>query len=234
MGEIKNLKDKISGEYNKYKNLSYILIYFLVTGLVFIYGFWNDGALMGQWGVIFAIFIPICLILKLRSLKYINLLSWVFPLLGFFSILILLWVKCKELCSSFSIYSSLIPIIGNLWLFNFILYNEKIGEIPPNKLSFVHARYLEYLKNYIWVVIFGVFGYYTWQFNKELSEFVIKEESIKKAFISVMSSSTCYPLWKSLFQVGASSFAGVILIFHAFHFKLKEIENAIKIEDIKK
>lgn len=216
---IKKIKDK---------NLFYILTYWIFTSSIFIYGFWNNGALKDflkadiffyNIVVILCFFISILFI----PLKYVNLL----PSINLFCILYLLNTRCKDFFYSFTIYNSLIPIIGNILLFNFILYNEKIEKSSINKLSYVHARYLEYFKTYIWAVIFGVLGYYTWQLNKSQAKFALESEEIRKALISVMNYTNSYPLSRSLLQMGVSAFSGIILISHAFHVKLKEIEKAM-------
>ena len=108
----------------------------------------------------------------------------------------------------------IIAAISFIFLFNFILYSEKTGEIKEeNAKNLAQRRYLEYLRSFTWVVVFG------------LLTFV----QIAKDSVGGISGSQHYPRVIWFMQLFIIFFGGILSMLWAFHVKLKEIENqAIK------
>lgn len=226
------IKQRIASE-NQYKNLHYIAVYWFITSLSFLYGFHDCGLKGRGWfmsinlififGSIGAMFVIVAKYAK--PPKHIRRSSWLVPSLILVIIVAWLYINGKEMNTSLRQYFIALAIVGNIGLFNFILYDEEITE---KKADHMHRRYLEYLRNYVWVITFILIGYFTWQFENIQSQLAIKTEATVKNCIAAMSYPPHYPLCWSLLQFMVAILGGIILVAYAFHAKLREIEKAIK------
>ncbi len=174
-GSLFNLFKQNIARQNQYNNLSYIAMYWFITSLVFLYGFWEHSMLKGIlfvfMSVIF-IFGPIVAMI-LTVIKYpippkhIRCASWFIP--AIMLIIILGWVaiELEHARTSKCQYITAFAIVGHILLFNFVLYREDVTKLTKSQsLSLMHNRYLKYFHSFVWLIVVALLGYSTWQLTK--------------------------------------------------------------------
>lgn len=110
-------------------------------------------------------------------------------------------------------YFSLFTIGSYLYLFHFIV--DKQGELESNNssyLSLVHSRYLEYLRNFIWISVFV------------LLTLVTVYVTFSKEQLGGLAGPAAYPRVVWLLHICISYLAGILLVLYAFHISIKKIE----------
>jgi hypothetical protein len=107
-----------------------------------------------------------------------------------------------------------------VFIFSFvgILLFEELFIRSETHRSLVHHRYVEYLRSFVWLVIFGVVGFLSWEINA-LGRFNLPEMAPQTSAIM------------GLLQL-ISVFSGIGFVAYAFHEKLRQIEEAT-IKDLK-
>lgn len=99
-----------------------------------------------------------------------------------------------------------------VFIFSFIgvIFFEKVQLKSEPQRNLMHHRYIEYLRSFIWLVIFGIVGFLTWE-KDVLGHINLPAMPPQDSAIMGLLQLICV-------------FSGIGFVAYAFHVKLKQIE----------
>lgn len=161
------------------------------------------------------IFLALVMMLRAVYLFRENSLSVLFfpvviPALGLFKII--------NVMQSFYLRSAFcaIAVLGCITMFNFILYFENkegfSSDGGSSSQALMHHRYVEYLRSFLWIAIFGVVAFLQWELQWA------------KAVVTPPTDFQ-FAVIGGLLQLSSVIGIGMCLIVYAFHVRLVEIES---------
>lgn len=111
--------------------------------------------------------------------------------------------------------------------FTSVLYSEDVERRTRSQIELMHHRYLEYFRNYLWIVAFVTVGYLAWELQalSQLGLLQSQIEALRALTIPAGFAASYEFLWVGGFlQLAFTVGTGMVLVVYGFHVKLGQIE----------